>query len=53
VVRGGAQVRVVGFGQAGPLALAPAVDADVMEELAWPAGLKAGHACDGQPPAVA
>ena len=47
-VRGGDQVRVVGFGQARALALAPAVDAEPVEEPARPAGLQAGHARDRQ-----
>ena len=48
VVRGGDQVRVVGFGHARAVALAPAVDAEAVEEPSRPAGLHAGHARDRQ-----
>jgi len=52
VVRGGDQVGVVGFGQARTLALAPAVDAQAVEEAVRPAGLEVGHARHGQPAAA-
>ena len=52
VVRGGDQVRVVGFGHARALALAPAVHAQAVEEPARPARLHARHARHRQPPGV-
>jgi hypothetical protein len=52
VVRGGDQVRVVGFGHARAVALAPAVDAEAVEEPSRPPGLEAGHPGDRQPAGV-
>ena len=40
-VRGGDQAGVIGFGHRAALALAPAVDADPVEQVTPAAGLKA------------
>jgi hypothetical protein len=50
LVRGGDQVRVVGFGHRAALALAPAVDADPVEQVAPAAGLEAHQPRDRHPP---
>src|ERR1035438_1001581 len=47
VVRGGDQARVIGFGHAPALALAPPVDAQPVEEPARLTGLQAGQPRDG------
>ena len=49
LVRGGDQARVVGFGHRAALALAPAVDADPVEQAAPRAGLEAHQPCHRYP----
>jgi hypothetical protein len=51
-VRGGDQTGVVGFGQAGAVALAAAVDMHPVEEPARLAGFQAGHARHRQAPTL-
>ena len=50
VVRGGDQASVVGFGHRAALALAPAVDADPVEQVTPAAGPQAHQPRDRHPP---